>query len=110
MADGTGDTTFIHVSDPQSQSAQQYATFATVLEKAYELYDSDFIVNTGDNVDHGDNFRQWQWMFDTASDTLMDTVMMSASGNHEGKGSYAIEKNYCYSNVPEQDTESGIYF
>ena len=110
MADGSGDTTFIHVCDPQSQSAQQYATFATVLEKAYELYDSDFIVNTGDNVDHGDNFRQWQWMFNTASDTLMDTVMMSASGNHEGKGSYAIEKNYYYSNVPEQDTESGIYF
>ena len=110
MADGSDETSFIHICDPQSQSEQQYETFSKVIETAYDMYDSDFIINTGDNVDHGDNFRQWQWLFNTASETLMDTTMMSASGNHEGMGSYAIEKNYYYSNVPEQDTESGIYF
>ena len=110
MADGSDETSFIHIGDQQSQSAQQYETFASVIAKANEMYDSAFIINTGDNVDHGDNFRQWQWMFDTASETLMNTTMMSASGNHEGMGSYAIEKNYYYSNVPAQETESGIYF
>ena len=110
LAGGSDETSFIHVGDQQSQSAQQYETFASVIAKANEMYDSAFIINTGDNVDHGDNFRQWQWMFDTASETLMNTVMMSASGNHEGMGSYAIEKNYYYSDVPEQETESGIYF
>lgn len=110
IADGSNETSFIHIGDQQSQSAQQYETFASVIEKAYEMYDSDFIINTGDNVDHGDNFRQWQWMFDTASDTLMDTVMMSAAGNHEDKGTYALEKNYYYSDIPEQDMETGIYF
>ena len=110
MADGSDETSFIHICDPQSQSEQQYETFSKVIETAYKMYDSDFIINTGDNVDHGDNFRQWQWLFNTASETLMNTTMMSASGNHEGMGSYAIEKNYYYSNVPEQDTESGIYF
>lgn len=110
LSDGSDETTFIHIGDQQSQSAQQYETFASVIEKAYEMYDSDFIINTGDNVDHGDNFRQWQWMFDTASETLMKTTMMSAAGNHEDKGSYAIEDNFYYTNIPEQDTETGIYY
>lgn len=110
IEDGSTETSFIHIGDPQSQSAQQYATFATLIKKAYEMYDSDFIVDTGDNVDHGDNFNQWQWFLDGADETLMNTVLMSAAGNHEDKGSYAIDKNFVYSNVPEQDVETGIYF
>lgn len=110
VADGSDETTFIHIGDPQSQSAAQYDTFATLIEKAYEMYDSDFIIDTGDNVDHGDNFKQWKWFLDGASDTLMNTVLMSAAGNHEEKGTNAIDKNFVYSNVPEQDVEEGIYF
>lgn len=109
IADGSDETTFIHIGDPQSQSAVQYDTFASLIKKAYEMYDSDFIIDTGDNVDHGDNFRQWQWFLDEASDTLMNTVLMSASGNHEDKGTNAIDKNFVYSNVPEQDVTTGIY-
>jgi 3',5'-cyclic AMP phosphodiesterase CpdA len=111
IADGGNETTFVHVSDPQSQTAKQYETFDSVISKAYSMYsDSDFILNTGDCVDHGDNFNQWKWFLDGASDTLMNTVMMAASGNHEGKGSYATVTNFSYSNVPEQETKSGVYF
>lgn len=110
MENGGTETSFIHIGDPQSQSAVQYDTFAALIEKAYEMYDSDFIIDTGDNVDHGDNFRQWQWFLDEASDTLMNTVLMSAAGNHEEKGSFAIDKNFVYSNIPEQNVEEGIYF
>ena len=111
IADGGTETSFVHISDPQSQSAIQYETFNKVIEKAYSMYtDSDFIINTGDCVDHGDNYRQWQWFLNGASDTLMNTVMMAVSGNHEGKGSYATVKNFAYSNVPQQETESGVYF
>lgn len=109
VEDGSQETSFIHIGDPQAQSAAQYDTFATLIEKAYEMYDSDFIIDTGDNVDHGDNFRQWQWFLDGASDTLMNTVLMSAAGNHEDKGTNAIDKNFVYSNVPEQDVTTGIY-
>lgn len=109
VADGGTETSFVHIGDPQSQSAMQYDTFAALIEKAYEMYDSDFIIDTGDNVDHGDNFRQWQWFLDEASDTLMNTVLMSAAGNHEDKGTNAIDKNFVYSNVPEQDVTTGIY-
>ncbi|MCQ2471882.1 MAG: metallophosphoesterase [Clostridia bacterium] len=109
IADGGDETSFVHIGDPQSQSAQQYDTFAELIRKAYEIYDSDFIIDTGDNVDHGDNFRQWQWLLDEASDTLMNTVLMSASGNHEDMGTNAIDKNFVYSNIPEQDVSTGIY-
>lgn len=110
IEDGSNETTFVHIGDPQSQSEQQYQTFAKLIDKAYDMYDFDFIVDTGDNVDHGDNFNQWQWFLDTASDTLMNTVLMSAAGNHEDKGTNAIDKNFVYSNVPEQDVTTGIYF
>lgn len=110
IEDGSNETTFIHIGDPQSQSAQQYDVFAKLIDKAYDMYDSDFIIDTGDNVDHGDNFNQWQWLLDGASDTLMNTVLMSAAGNHEDKGTNAIDKNFVYSNVPEQDVTTGIYF
>ncbi len=111
VEDGSDVTTFIHVTDPQSQSAHQYETFAAVIEKAYEMYpDAGFSINTGDLVDHGDNFNQWQWLLDGSSDTLMDTVMMPVSGNHEGKGTNATVTNFTISNAPEQDFESGVYY
>lgn len=111
MEDGGNETTFIHVTDPQSQSAIQYETFAAVMKKAYELYpDAEFTLNTGDIVDHGNNFKQWQWTFDGASETLINTVMMPVSGNHEEMGEYATVTNLTISGAPEQDTLTGIYY
>ena len=111
IADGGDETTFLHVSDPQSQTARQYDTFADLMRTATAMYgDNDFVINTGDCVDSGDNFNQWKYLFGQASDTLMNTVMMAASGNHEEKGSYATVTNFYISNAPEQDTEEGIYY
>lgn len=111
VADGSDSTTFIHVTDPQSQSAHQYETFAAVIEKAYEMYpEAAFAVNTGDLVDHGDNFNQWQWFLDGSSETLMDTVMMPVAGNHEGHGTNATITNFTISNAPEQDFTAGVYY
>lgn len=111
MENGGDETTFIHVTDPQSMSAIQYERFADVIAKAYELYpEADFTLNTGDHVDHGDNFNQWKWLFDGASDTLMDTVMMPVSGNHEEMGTNAIVTNFTISNLPEQDVTTGVYY
>lgn len=106
----SGETSFVHIGDPQCSSESQYRIFTNLIKKADEMYNPAFIVDTGDNVDHGDNFRQWQWYLNSASDTLMGLPVASASGNHEDKGEYAIEKNFCYSNIPEQDTKTGIYY
>ena len=111
-ADGSDSITFIHVADPQSQTEEQYQrAWAAVLGEAFDAFpETDFIINTGDLVDHGDNFNQWQYMFNTASDSLMSTYMMPASGNHEEHGTKAIVNYFVLPNVPEQDTASGVYY
>ena len=111
-ADGSKNVTFFHMSDPQSQNVRQYErSWVNVLKTAFGEYpDASFIINTGDLVDHGDNNHQWQYMFDTASKYLMNTFMMPLSGNHEGKGTNATVNYFTLPNVPEQNTESGVYY
>ncbi len=110
--DGSDSVTFFHMSDPQSQNKAQYErSWANVVKTAFKLYpDAKFIMNTGDLVDHGSNSWQWQWMFDTASDNLMNTYLMPATGNHEEKYDYSTVNNFALSNLPEQDTASGVYY
>ena len=110
--DGGKDITFLHLADPQSQSEAQYQrAWANVVGTAFTLYpEADFIVNTGDMVDHGDNQKQWAWMFNTAADNLMSTYMMPASGNHEGHGTNAIDNYFVLPNAPEQDKTGGVYY
>ncbi len=111
MEDGGDETTFIHVTDTQSMSKIQYDRVAKVLAKAQELYpEAGFVLSTGDNVDHGDNFNQWTWLLDGSSDTFMNVPYMSVSGNHEDMGEYAIVTNFTISNAPEQDTITGVYY
>ncbi len=112
VADGSDNVTFLHMTDPQSQNERQYnRAWAKVLESAFANYpDADFIINSGDLVDHGDNQKQWAWMFNTGSDYLMNTYMMPASGNHEGMGTNATDNFFVLPNAPEQDKTSGVYY
>lgn len=111
-ADGGDEVTFIHTTDPQSQTEAQYSrSWAKVLKSAYELHpEADFIVNSGDIVDNGANSKQWSMMFKTASDTLRNTYLMPASGNHEAKGENAVASYFALPNQPKQDPTSGVYY
>lgn len=110
-ADEGKDVTFLHLADPQSQNERQYErAWKQVLSASKELYDYDFIINTGDIVDQGDNAKQWAWALNTGADSLMNTFMMPASGNHEGMGTNAIVNYFTLPNVPDQDTASGVYY
>ena len=110
--DGSDDVTFLHLTDPQSQSEAQYErAWAKTMREAFEVYpEADFVINTGDLVDHGNNQKQWAWMFNTASDSLMNTYMMPASGNHEANGPNALDNYFVLPNAPEQDKTSGVYY
>ncbi len=109
---GSGNVTFFHMSDPQSQNEKQYTeAWANTVKTAFDLYpEAKFIMNTGDLVDCGMNNHQWQWMFDTASDNLMSTYLMPATGNHEEKDDYSTVSNFVLPNMPEQDTTTGVYY
>lgn len=111
LADNSENFTFFHMSDSQGGIERQYETWANVVDTAFSLYpDAEFIMHTGDVVDSGKNFKQWNWAFNTASDSLMDTVMMPTTGNHETNGAHATVNNFLLSNVPDQDTENGVYY
>ncbi|MCQ2462301.1 MAG: metallophosphoesterase [Clostridia bacterium] len=111
-ADGGDRVTFFHMSDPQSQTEEQYTRgWANTVKTAFELYpEAAFIMGTGDFVDSGMNLNQWQWMFDTAAANLGSTYLMPATGNHEQNDDYTTVSNFMLPNVPEQNTASGVYY
>ncbi len=111
-ADGGDSFTFFHMTDPQSQNEKQYTkAWANTMKQAFKMYpDAKFIASTGDLVDYGMNNNQWQWMFDTASDNLMSTYLMPATGNHEEKDDHSTVNNFVLPNVPEQNTATGVYY
>ena len=110
-ADNSDSFAFFHMSDSQGGIERQYETWANVVDTAFSLYpDAAFIMHTGDFVDSGKNFKQWNWALNTASDNLLDTVLMPTTGNHETNGDNATVNNFLLSNVPEQDTTTGVYY
>lgn len=111
-ADGSDEVTFFHMTDPQAQNTRQYnRAWKNVLKTAFATYpEADFIINTGDLVDHGDNSKLWQYMFDCGADSLMNTFMMPVSGNHEGFGTNATALHFTLPNMPKQDTSNGVYY
>ncbi|MBO5359490.1 MAG: metallophosphoesterase [Clostridia bacterium] len=110
-ADNSDSFTFFHVSDSQGGSERHYDKWANLVDTAFEMYpDAAFLMHTGDHVDHGDNFKQWKWLFNSASEQLMSSVLMPTAGNHENHGEYALDDNFVLSNVPEQDTMTGVYY
>lgn len=111
-ADNSDKFTFFHMSDCQGGIERQYDVWANTVNTAYNMYpEAAFIMHTGDFVDYGSNFKQWNWMFNTASGNLMSTALMPAAGNHETKGGgYAIAENFMLSNIPKQNEESGVYY
>lgn len=111
-ADGGKNVTFLHMADPQCHNERQYREgWAVTLDAAFKQYpDTDFIVSTGDLVDHGNNNKQWQGMFDMGQKQLLHTYLMPATGNHEGKGQNATANYFVLPNQPQQDTETGVYY
>ncbi len=109
-ADNSDSFTFFHVSDSQGGIERHYDKWANLLDTAFSMYpEASFLVHTGDHVDHGDNFKQWKWVFNS-TDKLMSSVLMPTAGNHENHGEYALEDNFILPNVPEQDTTTGTYY
>ena len=110
-ADNSDEFSFFHISDPQSTTEKQYnQVFGPALEFATSNHDGDFILSTGDFVDDGRSFIQWQRMFNSATSTLMNIPMMGLAGNHEAKGDYALDYYFTFPNAPEQDKTTGAYY
>lgn len=109
-ADNSDSFTFFHMSDSQAGIERQYKVWAETVASAYNMYpDAAFIMHTGDQVDSGTNFKQWNWSLNCASSELMNSVLMPTTGNHEKSGS-SVTNNFMLSNLPKQDLETGVYY
>lgn len=110
-SDNSDEVTFFHMSDPQAQSAAQYERgWGNTVAQAFKLYpNADFIMNTGDMSDHGNNTKLWQRFFDTPEE-LANTYIMPTAGNHEGMDDFTLTSNFIMPNVPEQDETTGTYY
>ena len=108
-ADNSDSFTFFHVSDEQSQNANQYATWGKVVDTALTMFpEGKFFASAGDQVDYTKHFKQWMWFFN-ASDNIKSTVIMPASGNHEKSG-YMLDQNFILPETVDQDRESGVFY
>lgn len=109
--DGSDEVTFFHMADPQAMTQEQYTRgWANTVEQAFKLYpDADFIMNTGDISDHGNNTTMWQYVFDTPEE-IPNTYFMPTTGNHEGMDDFALKSNFVLPNVPDQDEATGTYY
>lgn len=106
--------TFLHMSDTQSITQEQYGVWGKLLQDAVEIYpETAFVAHTGDFVDHGDGFMQWKWGLDSASDHLINMAIMPTAGNHEAYGTNALDNYFHLSEdsigIP-QFTETGTYY
>ncbi len=110
-ADGSDETTFLHITDSQGQNEKQYAEFAKVYDKAIEMYsDTDLTIHSGDLTDYGSNLLYWGYLFNSTSN-MQNVPLMPVAGNHETMGdTAALLDNFVLPNVPEQDNTSGTYY
>ena len=109
-ADNSDSLSVFHMTDPQSTTEKQYEeVFAPALEFATSKHKGDFILGTGDFVDDGRSFVQWQRMFNSTN-TFMNIPVMGVAGNHESKGDNALDYYFTFPNAPEQDKTLGVYY
>lgn len=108
-ADNSDKFTFIDLSDPQSQNAQQYKAFASLLDEAFTICpEASFIVSGGDQVDLGTHFKHWNYMLNS-SPYLSSKAFMPTTGNHEKSGAI-LPQYFNLPGVPEQDEDTGTYY
>ncbi|CAM3521447.1 MULTISPECIES: S-layer homology domain-containing protein [Saccharibacillus] len=83
---GRADFDFLFTTDSQGTTQNDFEIWNTVLEAGLGKFPkSEFIVISGDEVDHGDREEQWKWFFGEARNILTTLPLMPAVGNHESK-------------------------
>ncbi|MDR3216714.1 MAG: metallophosphoesterase [Clostridiaceae bacterium] len=104
------------IADMQGMLNKSYLEAKTVFDaigaSAYENLKYDFILDAGDNVDNGKNFKQWSYFLNNFGGYTASTAIYTAAGNHESSG-YAIDNIFPYSNsglLPDAATENGVYY
>ncbi|MGL6228786.1 MAG: metallophosphoesterase family protein, partial [Culicoidibacterales bacterium] len=96
--------------DTQSMLESEYAQWGEIVDKAFSMYpETKFVTHAGDMVDNGKNELQWQWFLNKPQADLMNTSLITASGNHEDSNQ-AHTNHFNIQELPAQDLETGAYY
>ena len=105
-----GGFTFINLTDTQAKSAAEAQLSANTIAEALRTVDNaEFIVHSGDFVQTGADEQMWKDMLNFSKESLMNTTIVPAAGNHE------YEQNVFYDHFNletpnDQDYSTGVYY
>lgn len=108
--DGEGDFSFVDLTDTQSQNQEEAELSASTMAKAMQTVPgAEFLMHNGDVVEDGGRERDWEDMLGAAEDTLLNTTIVPAAGNHDEAEDSFVD-HFALDAPNDQDTSTGAYY
>ncbi|OPA81246.1 metallophosphoesterase [Paenibacillus selenitireducens] len=83
-ADDTEAFTFIHITDSQGTTEQDFDLWGKTLNRAFQQFpEARFIVHGGDLTEDPDNEQGWDYFFQKSRTWLQQIPLQPVTGNHE---------------------------
>jgi len=106
----SGAFTFIDLADTQAKNEGEAVLSSQTIAKALDtVTNADFMVHNGDIVDTGSNEEQWNWLLGHAQESLLNTTLVPASGNHDEQDN-AFMDHFDVKPAEGSATTSGAYY
>ncbi len=106
----SGAFTFIDLADTQAKSEDEAILSAETIAKALAtVSNAEFFALNGDIVDTGLNEQQWNWVFGHSQESLLNTTIVPAAGNHDEDKNSFIE-HFDIKPADKSDTTTGAYY
>lgn len=109
-APDSGAFTFVDIADTQAKTEEEAILSSETLEKALQTVDNaQFVIHNGDIVDTGTTEEQWNWLLGHSQESLLNTTIVPAAGNHEDEN-YAFYEHFHINEAKGSATETGAYY
>src|SRR5574344_2890986 len=93
--------TFLHTSDTQSTTEAGYATFSDAMQKVFDMYNPQFVIQTGDEVETNYFEDEWRWFINDTRNVMTQVPYFPTIGNHEQTVIYPATAFREHFSVPE---------
>ena len=105
-----GAFTFIDLADTQAKNEGEAVLSSQTIAKSLDtVSNAEFMVHNGDIVDTGSNELQWDWVLGHAQESLLNTTIVPASGNHDEQD-YSFIEHFNVKPADDSDIISGAYY
>ncbi|MEC0226579.1 metallophosphoesterase [Paenibacillus alba] len=106
----SGAFSFIDMTDTQAQDEEEAAISAATLSKALATVpNAKFVLHNGDVVEHGTTEQEWNWLLGHSQQSLLNTTIVPAAGNHEESGN-AFFEHFDIKQQENSDISTGAYY